>query len=410
MPEDQDTVVPTRPAGLLEGVKVLAFTHWLQGPAACQYLADLGADVIKVEPLSGSAERAVMGPGPGPADASSLFVAGNRNTRSISVDLKSPHGTDLVRRLARTYDVVIENYRPGVLDKLGLGYQQLKHDNESVIFASATGYGPRGPLSSMPGQDLLAQSVSGLTAASGPRPTPGGAALVDQHGATLLALSVLAAVVKRTRTGEGTKIEASLLNAALDLQMEALTFFMNSGSKWSDVGTRHENLGTWYHQAPYGVYETRDGWLTISMGPLENLRTALPEIGDLTGLDPMADRDEVARRVTEAVAALTADQAQERLRAAGVWHAPVLDYDDVLASEQVHINGIIGHAGTDDWDASVVHHPVMYDGALPAVRTPPPYCGQHTREILRENGFHDDEVAALIDDGVVCDRQEGNAG
>ncbi|MDV3127234.1 CoA transferase [Mycobacterium sp. 21AC1] len=396
--------VPTREASLLAGVRVLAFTHWLQGPAACQYLADLGADVIKVEPLSGSAERAVMGPGPGPADASSLFVAGNRNTRSLCIDLKSKHGAQLVHRLVRTHDVVIENYRPGVLDKLGLGYEQLKLENESLIFASATGYGPRGPLASMPGQDLLAQSVSGLTAASGARPTPVGAAVVDQHGATLLALSVLAAVVRRSHTGEGTKIEASLLNAALDLQMEALTFFMNSDAKWSSVGKRHENLATWYHQAPYGVYETLDGWLTVSMGPLETLCAALPEVGDLTGLDPMRDRDEVTRRVTSALTVLSSDEAQARLRAAGVWHAPVLDYDEVLASEQVETNGIIGAVGDDDWRASVIHHPVMYDGALPAVRTPPPHCGQHTREILRESGLDDDELEALISKGVV---QEG---
>jgi crotonobetainyl-CoA:carnitine CoA-transferase CaiB-like acyl-CoA transferase len=396
-----EDVVPTRDTPLLAGVKVLAFTHWLQGPAACQYLADLGADVIKVEPLTGSAERTVMGPGPGPAQASSLFVAGNRNTRSICVDLKSTRGAELIRRLVQTYDIVIENYRPGVLDKLGVGYETLKQHNGSLIFASATGYGPRGPLAKMPGQDVLAQSLSGLSAASGGRPTPAGAAVIDQHGATLLALSVLAAVIRRSQTGEGTKIEASLLNAALDLQMEALTFFMNSGSKWADVGPRDTNLGTWYHQAPYGVYETRDGWLTVSMGPLQTLANALPELDDVVGLHPMRDRDEIAHRVAEVLSGLSTDEARDRLAAAGVWHAPVLDYDEVIGSEQVHLNGIIGEVGDGAWQASVVHHPVMYDGAIPAVRTPPPHCGQHTRDVLRECGIAEDELTTLLSDGVV---------
>lgn len=394
-------VVPTRDTSLLAGVKVLAFTHWLQGPAACQYLADLGADVIKVEPLQGSAERGVMGPGPGPDNASALFVAGNRNTRSICVDLKSSRGAAVIHRLVQTHDVVIENYRPGILDKLGVGYEELKRHNGALIFASATGYGSQGPLASMPGQDLLAQSLSGLSAASGARPTPAGAAIIDQHSATLLAMSVLAAVVRRSRTGEGTKIEASLLNAALDLQMEALTFFMNSGTKWSEVGERDVHLGTWYHQAPYGVYETKDSWLTVSMGPLAAISAALPELGDLTHLDPMKDRDDIAARVAEVMGGLTSDEAQQRLADAGVWHAPVLDYDDVLASEQVRCNGIIGEVGDGQWNAAVVHHPVMYDGALPAVRSAPPHCGQNTREVLHESGFAEDELESLLTGGVV---------
>ncbi|MET0702156.1 MAG: CaiB/BaiF CoA-transferase family protein [Mycobacterium sp.] len=395
-------VVPTRAASLLDGVKVLAFTHWLQGPAACQYLADLGADVVKVEPMQGSAERTVMGPGPGPDQASALFVAGNRNTRSICVDLKSPNGKAVVHRLVRTYDVVIENYRPGVLDKLGVGYDALKQHNDALIYASATGYGSRGPWASMPGQDLLAQSLSGLSASSGARPTPAGAAVIDQHSATLLALSVLAAVVRRSTSGEGTQIEASLLNAALDLQMEALTFFMNSESKWSEVGERNANLGTWYHQAPYGVYQTLDGWLTVSIAPLATLCAALPELGDdIAALDPRTNRDDIAARVALVMRGLTINDAGQRLTNAGVWHAPVLDYDQMLASEQVKHNGIIGEVGDDRWNAAVVHHPVMYDGALPAVRTPPPHCGQNTREVLLQTGFSDDELETLLAAGAV---------
>jgi crotonobetainyl-CoA:carnitine CoA-transferase CaiB-like acyl-CoA transferase len=394
--------VPARPTSLLQGVKVLAFTHWLQGPAACQYLADLGADVVKVEPITGSAERTVMGPGPGPGGASALFVAGNRNTRSVAVDLKSDAGRAVVHQLAKEYDVVVENYRPGVLDKLGVGYESLHAANPAVIFASATGYGPRGPLASMPGQDLLAQSLSGMSAAAGHRPTPAGAAIVDQHGATLLALSVLAAIVQRTRTGEGCKIEASLLNAALDLQMEALTFYLNSGTTWPEAGERDVNLGTWYHQAPYGVYEVADGWITISITSLETLSKALPEVGELSSLHPMRDRDEIARRLAAVLVVLTTAEAQRRLGEAGIWYAPVLDYDEVLESEQIKINGIIGRVEGAEWNASVVRHPVMYDGALPAVRSAPPRLGEHTSEVLLEIGLPEERVETLIREGAVC--------
>jgi crotonobetainyl-CoA:carnitine CoA-transferase CaiB-like acyl-CoA transferase len=393
--------VPARPTALLDGVKVLAFTHWLQGPAACQYLADLGADVVKVEPITGSAERTVMGPGPGPDDASALFVAGNRNTRSFAVDLKSEGGRAVVHQLAQVYDVVIENYRPGVLDKLGVGYENLHASNPAVIFASATGYGPRGPLASMPGQDLLAQSLSGFTAAAGHRPTPAGAAVIDQHGATLLALSVLAAIVQRSRTGQGCKIEASLLNAALDLQMEALTFYLNAGQSWTDAGNRDANLGTWYHQAPYGVYQVADGWISISITALETLVAALPEIGDLASLHPMRDRDEIARRLADVLAPLTSAEARRRLGDAGIWHAPVLDYDEMLDSEQVRANGIIGQVEGAEWKASVVHHPVMYDGALPAVRSAPPRLGEHTRDVLLEIGVSQEHIGELIHQGAV---------
>jgi crotonobetainyl-CoA:carnitine CoA-transferase CaiB-like acyl-CoA transferase len=394
--------VAARPISLLDGVKVLAFTHWLQGPAACQYLADLGADVVKVEPLTGSAERTVMGPGPGPGNASALFVAGNRNTRSVAVDLKSPSGREVVHELAQVYDVVVENYRPGVLDKLGVGYESLRAGNPALIFASATGYGPQGPLVSLPGQDLLAQSLSGFTAAAGHRPTPAGAAVIDQHGATLLALSVLAAVVQRSRTGQGCKIEASLLNAALDLQMEALTFYLNSGRPWSEAGHRDTNLGTWYHQAPYGVYEVADGWISISITPLATLSRALPEMGEIASLHPMRDRDEIARRVAAVLAPLSAAEAQRRLGEAGIWHAPVLDYDEVFDSEQVKANGIIGQVDGADWNASVVRHPVMYDGALPAVRSAPPRLGEHTRDVLLEIGLPGERVDTLIREGAVC--------
>jgi crotonobetainyl-CoA:carnitine CoA-transferase CaiB-like acyl-CoA transferase len=396
--------VPPSESPLLANVKILAFCHWLQGPAASQYLADLGADVIKIEPLQGSAERYVMGPGEGPDGASSLFIAGNRNQRSLAIDLKSQQGKEIVHGLLEEYDVIIENFRPGVMDKLGLSYEELSKSHPGLIFASATGYGNSGPLAKAPGQDLLAQALSGLIAASGSEPTSTGAAVVDQHGAALLAMSVLAAVVRRQTTGLGCRIEANLLNAAIDLQMEALTFFMNSGAEsWAEVAERHESLATWYHAAPYGVYRALDGHLVLSIADLGLLASALPELEHIAVLNATVDRDAIALGVAEALSTRTVADISRALDGAGVWFAPVLSYEDVVKHPQIVHNEIIAEVGDGSWSARVVRHPVKYDGEVPRVLTPPPRLGAHTREILAGIGYTDAEIGTLFVDKIIVE-------
>jgi crotonobetainyl-CoA:carnitine CoA-transferase CaiB-like acyl-CoA transferase len=214
-------------AGALDiEMRVVSFCHYLQGPACSQYLADMGADVVKVEPLKGAFERHWSGGRSYVNGVSAFSLAVNRNKRSIALDLKSPEGLEIARDLARRADVVVENYRPGVLDRLGLGYRDIKAINPAVIYASASGLGPTGPAASRPGQDLLMQARSGLIAATGggeDGPSVVGAAVVDQHGGALLAMGILGAFVRRLQTGKGTRIESSLFAAAIDLQVEALT-------------------------------------------------------------------------------------------------------------------------------------------------------------------------------------------
>jgi crotonobetainyl-CoA:carnitine CoA-transferase CaiB-like acyl-CoA transferase len=392
----------TGPA-LLAGVRILAFCHWLQGPAASQYLADLGADVIKIEPIGGAAERTVLGPGRGPDGASSLFVSGNRNQRSIALDLKSEDGRALVQSLLQEYDVVIENFRPGVMDKLGLGYEDLRRVNPAVVYASATGYGSSGPMAGKPGQDLLAQALTGLVAASGERPTSTGAAVVDQHGAALLAMAVLAAVTRRSRNGQGCQVEASLFNAGIDLQMEAFTFYLNrEGGAFDDALTRSEELGTWYHPAPYGIYEAADGHVAVSLVDKSLLQAALPGVLDvLTELDPVTDRDAFAAALADVLRPLTVVEVEETLSAAGVWCAPVLTYEDVEHHPQVIHNGLIEEVGDGDWSARVVKHPVRYDGKIPPVTRNPPRIGEHTVEILEQLGHDPKRIEELVAAGVV---------
>jgi crotonobetainyl-CoA:carnitine CoA-transferase CaiB-like acyl-CoA transferase len=287
---------------LLDGIRVLSLNHFLMGPAGAQILADLGADVIAVEPPGGAFQRNWA--------VGSRFVGGDsvnhlstgRNKRCIAVDLKKPEGLAVVLRLIDGADVLMENYRPGTLDKLGLGVEMVRARNPRLIYASATGFGSSGPYRDRPGQDLLAQALTGLAAASGScagPPVAVGAAVLDHHGAVLYALGIVAALMARQRTGHGMTVEASLLGAGLDLQFEALACFLNGG--YFDGARGPGQLATWFAMPPYGIYETADGHVALSMSPLADVAKAIeaPDIGGLDDKAAFARRGEIAGRIAD---------------------------------------------------------------------------------------------------------------
>jgi len=270
---------------MFKNIKVLSFTHFLQGPSAVQMLSDLGADVIKIEPPKGAWERHWSGADAFIDGVSVFFLLANRNQRSLSIDLRAEEARRIVHRLVEEADVLVENYRPGVMQRLGFDYDALKAINPRLIYCSCTGYGSDGPYLDRPGQDMLLQCLSGMATLSGERdapPTPVGASIVDQHSATLAAFGIAAALYKRERTGGGSQIESNMLNAALDLQIEPLTYYLNTGPLWA---RSKPAMGSRFHPAPYGVYRTRDGWIAISLTTLEKLRQALgaPELEHYTG-------------------------------------------------------------------------------------------------------------------------------
>ena len=394
---------------LLKGVRVVSFNHFLLGPMGVQTLGDLGADVISVESPQGSWQRTWASGHVWADGQSALHLCANRNKRSVAVDLKSARGQDIALRLIDSADVVTENFRPGVMEKLGLGYTDLRHRNEGLIYASASGYGPDGPYADKPGQDLLAQALFGMMAitgsAAGPRPV--GASVIDHHGAALFAMGILAALVRRQRTGQGCRVDASLMQAALDLQAESLVAWSNAGEPRTIHAHRH--VAGWYFPAPYGVYATKDGYLALSLSPLGALAEALPapELARYSDEDGWRKQDEIGELIATRLKARTTDEWIARMEPLAIWHARVQGYDEILADPQVrHMRALITvqGAGAARAPVTLVNHPVLYDGAAAAVRLPPQRLGAQTREVLGEIGLDAGEIEALARDSIIaCD-------
>jgi len=393
---------------LLKGIRVVSFNHFLLGPMGIQALGDLGADVISIEARDGAWQRHWSSGDIWADGQGMLHMCANRNKRNLAIDLKSEKGKEIAFRLIDTADVVSENFRPGVMEKLGFGYEVLKKRKPDIIFASASGYGPDGPYREKPGQDLLAQALFGMAAITGQAhngPRPAGVSVIDHHGAALYAMGILAAIVRRQRTGQGCRVDASLMQAALDLQAESLVAWLNSAEKPKSIHAFRE-VGGWYYAAPYGVYATRDGHLALSISPLPLIAEAIgePKLATYTEKDTWKKQDEIsgliaARLVTKTTAEWV--QAMEPLK---IWHAPVQSYDQIVEDPQVkHMEALVTVPGAGPTKAPVtlVNHPVRYDGQAAEVRLPPQQLGAQTAEILGELGFAAAEIDALAEEGVV---------
>jgi crotonobetainyl-CoA:carnitine CoA-transferase CaiB-like acyl-CoA transferase len=397
---------------MLEGMRVVSFCHWLQGPAGLQYLADLGADVVRIEPPGGGFERRWSGAGRFVAGVSTLYLAGNRNVRSIAVDLKSPRGVDVAWRLIGRANVLAENFRPGVLERIGLGYDAVRTRHPAIVYASATGYGD-GPLRDRPGQDLLIQARTGIIGMTGEagKPTPIGNAAVDQHGATLFALGILAAYARQQRTGEGCRVETSLYTAGIDLVCEALTHYASAGHGRAIVD-RDPHLANWYNEAPYGVYPLVDCRIAISLNDPHELAAALNDeaLALLASADRFERRDEYAAALARALAPRRYADIEPAFERHGIWYERVRDFDDVLSDPQAEHAALFRRVDVRGRHATLVNHPIRYDGEVPPLRHLTIDAGEDTRDVLRECGYSDAEVAELAAEGVVVMRDRATAG
>lgn len=391
----------------LKGVRVLSFNHFLMGPVGVQFLADLGADVIAVEPPDGAFQRKWGGANKHVDGQTMLLLSGNRNKRSLAIDLKQAEGVEIARKLIAVSDVVTENFRPGVLDKLGLGYEAAKAIRPDIIYAAASGFGPDGPYVNRPGQDLIIQAMSGLATITGTKelgPRAVGVSAVDHHGAALLAAGILAALVKRERTGVGGRIDVSLLSAAIDLQLESFTCYLN-GETPDDVSQPGAIAG-WYYGAPYGVYETRDGHIAISLGTMTAINDALdvPEADRVPDAESYTRREDAAAAIAAALKTRPTAEWCAILDASNIWHSAINGYAEVVKDPQVvHNKNFSTVDGVTGTPITLVNHPVRYDGQTPEIRTPPQRLGAQTTEILKEIGYGDTQLDALFASRVIAE-------
>jgi crotonobetainyl-CoA:carnitine CoA-transferase CaiB-like acyl-CoA transferase len=388
---------------MLNGVKVLSFTHFLQGPSAVQILADLGADVIKIEPIKGAWERHWSGAEAFLNGESVFFLLSGRNQRSLSVDLRSDEGKEVIWRLVQQADVIVENYRPGAMERLGFGYDQVSKEKPDIVYCSLSGYGTDGPYKKRAGQDLLSQAMSGLATINGHKgdsPTLVGSAVVDQHAAVLGALGVLAALYERRDTGRGKRVDSNLLNAALDLQIEPFIYYLN-GSLYERSET---GISSRFHPAPYGIFETADGYICISLTPPEKMAEAF---GDDTFLewtpeDQFRKREEVNAHVAGHVRRKPTEHWYKVFDEVGIWYAPVNSYEEVENDPQVvHNEAIMTFEHPRAGTVRVLSHPVRYDGESLQLRILPPELGEHTEEILSELGYDEEAIDKLNAEGAV---------
>ena len=399
----------------LQGIRVLDLTRALAGPYCTMMLGDLGADVIKVErPGRGDDSRGwgppFVGEPFGPyAGESAYFIAANRNKRSITVNLKSAEGQEIVRRLAGVSDVMVENYRTGVLDNMGLGYDDLHALNPRLVYCSISGYGRTGPYAKRPGYDFIIQAEGGLMGIIGPEegtPYRVGVPIIDINSGMFAATAILAALHARSQTGEGQLVDVSLLDTVVALLTNVGSNYLVGGVEPRRLGNAHPNI------APYEAFRARDRWFALAAANQKQWATlcaaiGCPELVDdprfATNGDRVANRPALLEALNDAFAARDADEWMAVLQEAGLPCGPINTIPDVFEHPQAQVRGLAVEAQHPTaGPVKLTGFPYKLSQTPAEVRQAPPMLGQHTEEVLTEVlGYSAEAAEGLRERGAV---------
>lgn len=390
-------------SGPLEGLRIADFSQLVQGPSATQMLADMGAEVLKVEPIKGDWQRHWSLGDAWIGGESVSFLTFNRGKRSITMNLKNPLGKEAALRLIQSCDVLLENFRPGVMDRLGLGYEALQKVHPRLIYCASCGWGQDGPYLKRPGQDLLAQSVAGilnLNGKAGDPPSPVGIGVADLTASYHIVGAILAAVYERSHSGRGQRIDANLLNSAMNLAIQELTMYMNTGMvpERSAAGMGHPCVG-----APMGVYRTKDGYIVVAMMPLGKVAelVGIPGYEGNDSRNQMENRDEIKRSLEPGFLKRTTAELLEIFLNADMWAAPVHTFPEVIDDPQVkHNKTVISFDHPRAPNFRTIGPPVVF-GRTPCTIRRPPLLGEHSEQILKELGYTTNEIKKLVEEGAI---------
>ena len=384
----------------LDGIRILDFTRVLAGPMSTALLADLGAEVVKVEPPQGDDYRAI---GPMKNGQSALFTVMNRNKQSLVLDLKSPQAAEIVQELAQKVDVVVENFRPGVAERLGIGPEKLRSLNPKLVYVSVSGFGQTGPLAHRPAYDIIVQAMSGLMEATGEpggAPTLVGEAVSDVVAGLFASWATLAALLQAQRTGEGQHVDVAMFDTTLTFLATSMSRFLFTGQPARRVGNRHPL------SAPFGVYKARDGHYALAvlnkkLFDATALAMSLPELVD----DPRYATDETRSANEPALRASLESWSTQHdvaevvaaLEAAGVPAAPIWNIEQALNSEQIRARGLLSEVQDERLPGlQLPTQPVPYNGSAPNRVQKAPALGEHTDQLLQSwLGRSTEAIAAL---------------
>jgi len=394
---------------ILKDITVIDLTQMLQGPYTTQKLGEMGAEIIKIEPPGGENGRKTKMAGLEINGENPSFHAINQNKKSVEVDLSSPRGRKICLDLATTADVLVHNFRPGVAEKLALTYEDVRAENNRIIYCTTSGYGQSGPYvgQELPGQDLLVQSLGGLASVNGRAedpPTPSGVAVADIYSGLLAAYAVVLALFHRERTGTGQKIDTTLFDAVLELQVQELNIVLNFDEQ---LERSEAGIASPVAPAPYGIYETSNGYLAVAaFGWGGSVLEDLFELFDIQKhrdlQHPFRDRDQIKESIEEKTKECKTETLIDLLRDKEIWCAPVKSINDVPDDPQLqHREKFISYQHPEEGELITTAPPYEFSHAKPSKVTSAPEAGGATEEILHRLDYTDAQLESLRSEDII---------